>query len=213
MLLKSLSTSFDGMRGENQFLRIAVAALLLSNLLVSCSALNRDEVVTVVPPTLTEKSWVSKSQSDGEYTDAWALYIAMLLGNVTPHNAAVVKDAIGPILDESIYQETMTVLDKQIHQIRQDRVSLSFEPQKVLRDNVNAHKFYVTGRSVSEGPAGDKKRNNRTYEFELKIRDYKPVLTWIGTNSGDARTPDVIEREESKAAKQAERERRQAERN
>lgn len=208
MLFKSLSNSFDGMRGENQFLRIAVAGLVLSNLLVSCYALNKDEVVTVIPPTLTETAWVSKTQSSGEYADAWALYIAMMLGNVTPHNASVVKDALGPILDKSIYQDTMKVLDTQIHQIRQDRVTLSFEPQKVLRDNLNENKFYVTGRSVSEGPAGDKKRSNRTYEFELMIKDYKPVLSWVSTNSGDARTQDVVDRENSKAEKQAEREKR-----
>ena len=99
MLFKSLSQSFDGMRGENQVLRLALAGLVLSNVLVSCSALNSDAIVTVVPPTLTETTWVSKTQSGGEYTEAWALYIAMLLGNVTPHNADVVKAAIGTILD------------------------------------------------------------------------------------------------------------------
>ncbi|WP_137887491.1 TraE/TraK family type IV conjugative transfer system protein [Pseudomonas sp. 2FE] len=210
MLLKTLTNSFDGMRGENQFLRIAAAALLVSNLVVSCSAMNRDEVVTLVPPTLTEKTWLSKTQAAGEYTEAWALYIAMMIGNVNPHNATVVKDAIGPILDKAIYQETMTVLDKQIHQIRQDRVSLNFEPQKVLRDNVNPNKFYVTGRSISEGPAGDKKRSNRTYEIELTIQDYRPNLTWVGTNTGDARTQDIIDREAAKERNQAEREARKA---
>lgn len=213
MLLKSLKNSFDGMRGENQFLRIAIAGLVLSNLVVSCSAINKEQVVTVIPPTLTETAWVSKTQSSGEYTDAWALYIAMMLGNVTPQNASVVKEALGPILDKAIYQDTMKVLDTQIHQIRQDRVTLSFEPMKVLRDNLNLNKFYVTGRSVSEGPAGDKKRTNRTYEFELTIKDYKPVLSWLSTNSGDARTQDVVDRESSKAAKQAEREKRKAQKN
>ncbi len=98
MLLKSMSQSFDGMRGENKFLRIAIVALIVSNLFVSCSAINKDEIVTVVPPTMTEKSWVSKTDSSAEYVDAWAMYIAMLLGNVSPENAGVVKEAIGPIL-------------------------------------------------------------------------------------------------------------------
>lgn len=208
MIFKSLKNSFDGMRGENQFLRLAVFGLVVSNLLISCSALNRDEVVTVVPPTLTETAWVSKTQSDSAYTEAWALYIATLLGNVTPHNASVVKEALGPILEKGIYQDTMKVLDDQIRQIRQDRVTLSFEPHKVLRDNLNLNKYYVTGRSVSEGPAGDKKRGNRTYEIELSIKGYKPVLSWIGTNTGDARTQDILDREASKANKQAEREKR-----
>lgn len=208
MLFKSMSQSFDGMRGENKFLRLAIAGLIVSNLFVSCSAINRDEIVTVVPPTLTERSWVSKVDSSAEYVDAWAMYIAMLLGNVSPSNAEVVKDAIGPILAPDIYQQVMEVLDKQIHAIRQDRVSLSFGPQKVLRDVANPNKFFVTGRAVTQGPTGDKRRTNRTYEFELKIRDYKPVISWLSTNSGDPRTADVIERERAKEEKMKEREER-----
>lgn len=205
MLASNLKNSFDGMRGENKFLRMMVALLAIGFIASSCSALKKDHIVTVVPPTLTETTWVSKTQSDSEYTAAWALYIGMLLGNVTPANATIVKNALGPILDPDIYQSTMDVLDDQIHQIRQDRVSLSFEPQKVLRDNVNPNRFFITGRSVSEGPAGDKKRGNRTYEVELTIKNYKPVLSWISTNSGDARTQDVIDREQQKEAKMAER--------
>ena len=205
MLFKSLSQSFDGMRGENQFLRLALAGLVLSNVLVSCSALNSDAIVTVVPPTLTETTWVSKTQSGGDYTEAWALYIAMLLGNVTPHNADVVKAAIGPILDKALYHEVMQVLDQQIVEIRQDRVSLRFEAQKVLRDTTNPNKYYVTGRSVSEGPAGDKRRSNRTYELELQIRDYRPLLSWLSTNTGEPRTQEVIERESSREKRLAER--------
>lgn len=206
MLLRSLKKTFDGMRSENQFLRLCIAGLIFGNVVVSCTAMTKDEIVSIVPPTLTEKAWLSKSQASSEYTEAWAFYIANMIGNVTPSNATVVKDAIGPLLDSSIYQSVMNVLDNQIRQIRQDRVSLSFEAEKVLRDNVNHNKLYVTGRSVSEGPAGDKKRTARTYEMELKIVNYKPVLSWISTNTGDARTSDVIEREEAKAKRIAERE-------
>lgn len=205
MLISNLKNSFDGMRGENKFLRILVAGLLVANLVSSCSAMKKDQIITVVPPTLTETAWVSKIQSSSEYTEAWALYIGMMLGNVTPANASIVKDAIGPLLSPEIYQSTMDVLDDQIFQIRQDRVTLSFEPQKVLRDTVNPDRFFITGRSVSEGPAGDKRRTNRTYEIELKIKNYKPELSWIGTNTGDARTQDVIDQERKRDAKMAER--------
>lgn len=92
--------------------------------------MKKDQIITVVPPTLTETAWVSKTQSSSEYTTAWAMYVGMLLGNVTPENATIIKDALGPILHPDIYQSTMEVLDKQIFQIRQDRVTLSFEPQK-----------------------------------------------------------------------------------
>ncbi|MCY1311999.1 hypothetical protein D9M70_623780 [compost metagenome] len=61
---------------------------------------------------------------------------------------------------------------------------------------------------MTQGPTGDKRRTNRTYEFELKIRDYKPVIGWLSTNSGDPRTADVIERERAKEEKMMEREER-----
>lgn len=195
MLAKNLKDTFDTLRGEAKFLRMVVLGLIVANLFVSCVAISRDQVVTVVPPTLAEQSWVSKARAGEEYTEAWAMYIAMLLGNVTPSNATVVKEAIGPILDPGIYQNVMEVLDHQIFLIRQDRVSLGFEPQKVLRDNANPNKFFVVGRSVSEGPIGDKKQQARTYEMELVIRNYRPLLSWINTYSGDARSQDVIDRE------------------
>ncbi len=208
MLLSNLKNSFDGMRGENKFLRLILFAMTVALIASSCSAMKKDQIITVVPPTLTETAWVSKTQSSSEYTTAWAMYVGMLLGNVTPENATIIKDALGPILHPDIYQSTMEVLDKQIFQIRQDRVTLSFEPQKVLRDTVNEHRFFITGNSVSEGPAGGKRRSNRTYEVDLQIKNYKPVITWISTNTGDARTQDVIDREARKAQKIKEREER-----
>ncbi|QCT95447.1 pilus assembly protein (plasmid) [Stutzerimonas degradans] len=208
MLLSNLKNSFDGMRGENKFLRMTVAAMTVALIASSCSAMKKDQIITVVPPTMTEQGWVSKTQSSSEYTTAWAMYVAMLVGNVTPENASVIKEAIGPLLHPDIYQSTMEVLDKQIFQIRQDRVSLSFEPQKVLRDSVKENRFFITGNSISEGPAGGKRRSSRTYELDLKIQNYKPVITWLSTNSGDARTQDVIDREAKMEQKLKEREER-----
>lgn len=208
MLLSNLKNSFDGMRGENKFLRMIVAAMAVALVASSCSAMKKDQIITIVPPTLTDKAWVSQTQSSSEYTTAWAMYVGMLLGNVTPANATIIKDALGPILHPDIYQSTMAVLDKQIFQIRQDRVSLSFEPQKVLRDSVKENRFFITGNSISEGPAGGKRRTTRTYEIDLEIKNYKPVITWINTNSGDARTQDVLDREKKMQDKLKERDER-----
>ena len=205
MLFGNLKKSFSGLQGEVKFYRTALILLVFAQMVTSCASLRREEKVTVIPPTLTEKAWVSKTQASGEYTSAWALYLGMMLGNVNPDNADIIKEAIGPILDPSIYQDVMVVLDKQIQQIRQDRVSLSFEPKKVLRDNLNPSKFYVSGYSVAEGPAGDRKRENRTYEFELVIKDYRPNLTWMATTRGDPRTQDVKDREAESAERQAKR--------
>ena len=197
-MLKSIfENTFDGMRGENKFLRIGVACLVGVLIVQSVGNMRRDDVITIVPPTMAEQGWLSRSESSSTYSEAWVLYVAMMLGNVTPSNATIVKDAIGPILSPEIYQDAMKALDDQIFLIRQDRVSLTFEPEKVLQDALNPSRYYVTGRSVSEGPTGDKVRNNRTYEVEFSVTNYRPRIDWIATYSGAPRTPDVIQREEA----------------
>lgn len=197
MLAKYFEKSFDGMRGENKFMRIAVAALIILLFAQHCSTSNKSEIITVVPPTLAEKSWLSETQASAEYVESWAMYVSMLLGNVNPANADVAKDAIGQLLSPDIFQNVMTVMDDQIHKIRQDRVSMTFEPEKILRDGVQSDLFYVTGRSISEGPTGDKTRVNRTYEVRVMMKNYRPSVTWVQTYTGSPRTPDVIEKEKA----------------
>jgi conjugal transfer pilus assembly protein TraE len=203
MLKEAFEKTFDGMRGENKFLRFAAAALVVLLFAQSCANASKDEPIAIVPPTMTEKGWVSQTESSSSYTDAWVLYVGMMLGNVTPSNASIVKDALGPLLHPEIYQDVMEVLDEQIFLIRQDRVSLSFEPEKVLRDSTNENRFYVTGRSVSEGPTGDKTRTVRTYEIDFSISNYKPRIDWLATYAGSPRTPDVLAREQAMAERKS----------
>ena len=77
MLLSNLKNSFDGMRGENKFLRLILFAMTVALIASSCSAMKKDQIITVVPPTLTETAWVSKTQSSSEYTTAWAMYVSV----------------------------------------------------------------------------------------------------------------------------------------
>lgn len=195
MLFKGFEKSFDGMRGENKFMRIALTALVILLFAQHCSNSSKDEIITIIPPTLAEKSWVSETQASAEYVESWAMYVSMLLGNVNPANADIAKESIGKLLAPEIYQDIMTVMDDQIHKIRQDRVSMTFEPEKILRDAVQPELFYVTGRSITEGPTGDKTRVNRTYEIKVGMFNYRPRVTWIQTYSGSPRTPDIVEKE------------------
>lgn len=198
MHIARFTKSFTETRGENKFLRILVAVLIAGILWVTFSSANKDQVIMLVPPTLAEKGWVSSTQSSAEVANAWVLYVAMLLGNVTPANAGIVKDALGPILAADIQREVMEALDVQIQQIRADKISLAFEPERIVRDESNDNRFYVTGRATSEGPTGEKKRTVRTYEMDFAIEGYRPTISWINTYGSTPRTSDVVAREQAR---------------
>lgn len=196
MITSLFKRSFEGTANENKFLRMAVMGSLVTNLLLVFIAFSKDTVVSITPPTLTENAWVSATQASEEYTEAWALYVAQTIGNVHPGTAGMIRQTLEPLLAADIYQDVVNKINEQVDQIRRDRVRLSFEPKEILREKNNDNKFFVVGRSLMQGPNGKPERANVTYEVELKVRNYKPIITYVTTYQGKPRTDDVVRREE-----------------
>lgn len=203
MNLNKMRKSIAGTRMENSFLRNAVVGLLVINACLGFALISKDTVVTLVPPTLAEQAWLDSESAAEQYTESWALYIANLVGNVTPASAGMIRKSLEPLLDETIYQDVINAIEAQVSKIRQDRVVLKFEAKEVLREKDNPNKFFVTGRSIMTGPTGRPERQNVTYEVELEIQNYKPVIMNLATYGGGPKTEDVIRRDEkSSNAKQ-----------
>lgn len=205
MDLKKLRNSISGTRMENSFLRKSLVGLLVINACLAVAAVSRESIVTIVPPALVERAWVDSESASETYTESWALYVASLVGNVTPASAGMIRKAIEPLLDEQIYQDVVNAIESQVAKIRQDRVVLQFEPKKVVREVKNPNNFFVTGRSVMIGPNGKPERSNVTYEVEIVIRNYQPVILNLTTYTGGPKTEDVIHREEKAAESKARR--------
>lgn len=203
MLLSNLKKSISGTRSENSFLRQLACGLLVVNGALVVGLLSQDTVVTIVPPAMAEQAWVDSNAASDTYTEAWALYVANVVGNVNPQTATMIRSTLEPLLSNDIYQDVINAVEAQVAQIRQDRVVIKFEAKEVLREKQNANKFFVVGRTVMTGPNGRPVRSNTTYEVELEIRNYKPTITYLTTYSGRPKTEDVLRRDKaSKEAKQ-----------
>lgn len=197
MILSKLKKNIAETRQENSFLKMLVAGLVLINGVLVVGMISQEPVNTVIPPTMTEQGWIDSNSASDEYTEAWALYVATVVGNVNPSTAGMIRTTLEPLLDNSIYQDVVNAVEKQVNQIRQDRVVIKFEPKEVLRERQNMNKFFVVGRSVMTGPNGRPKRSNITYEIEMKIKNYKPSITYMSTYSGRPKTEDVVRREKA----------------
>lgn len=184
--------SWQGTQLANRWQRLLIGALVLSNLLLAVAAMSRDTVVSIQPPTLSEPAEVSRKQASKTYLEAWGLYLAELMGNVTPGNVAFIREALEPLLAPEVYQPVVDVLEIQARQIREDRVTLKFQPRQVEYELATGHVF-VTGYSLIAGPSGDEQRQTRTYEFDIEIEQYRPLLSWMDTYEGPARTKRVRE--------------------
>ncbi|KNC25809.1 hypothetical protein FF38_03572, partial [Lucilia cuprina] len=116
--------------------------------------MNRSQIVTIVPPNLTETTWLDEKTAGQPYMQAWAIYLANSMGNATPESVDMLKKSIGPFLDAGIYTQVMKRIDDQIDQIKRDRISLSFTPTRVYHDPKAPGTYFVEGSQGLEGIAG-----------------------------------------------------------
>jgi len=190
--LKKYLKTWEGIQTENQWGRIFQAGLIAVVFLLAVQVFSKETIVTLQPFTLTEEAWVTKSNAAQSYKEAWGFAFAQLLGNVTPGTVDFVKERITPILSPSIYQDVMDAIEIQSSQIRNDRVSMRFEPRSVEYEP-KSDKVFVYGYSYVKGASSDEQRSERCYEFVIKISHYAPVLDYIDTYAGKPHTKSVLE--------------------
>lgn len=171
---------------NNRSLRVITLGLALANVILVGMLAFRSEIVTINPPDPQGVIQYSKSKASDDALTSWGLYLATLIGNVSPSNAEFVSNSVAKILDPSIYQEVMLSISKQTKLIQEDQLSLHFEPADVkfnARDNV----VYVTGWLTTKDSHGTASREQRTYELWWKVTNYQPRLTGMKAYPGTAK--------------------------
>lgn len=208
MNLQRYFSTFQGLKTENRLNRVVTGLLVVAVIGEAFVIATRPQIVTIQPWTLASDAQITKSDASQSYIEAWGLALAELLGNVQPGSVDFIADRLRPLLDPAIYHRVMDGLQQNAEDLRDDRVSMRFEPRTV-RFEKSTGRVFVTGMSyVRQGTSLETEQHSqRTYEFGIKIAHYAPLVTHITTYEGDPRTADVIEREQHKEQKALERER------
>ena len=193
MNLKTYLATWEGTQRENKWGRLLQALLIVVVIVQAVLLFTEDSVVVLAPFTLSEEARVMKSDASRSYKEAWGLAFAELLGNVTPATVTFVEERLAPLLSPEIYQEVIDSIEIQAREIRNDRVSLRFEPRFVEYES-DAGKVFVCGHSYVRGTSSAARREKRCYEFVIAISRYAPVLEDIDTYTGEPRTAKVLER-------------------
>lgn len=186
MKLDKFLLTREGLLSENRFSRLLLLAMAGVLVAVSFVAVSKEQVVTIQPYTLSDEAWVSKSDASQSYKEAWGLLLATLTGNVTPASLRFVRERLEPLLSPQIYQQVMEAIEVQALYIRNDRISMRFEPREVVYEP-NSNIVFVTGDSFLTSASGETIRDRRTYEYRIDIRNYQPVVSYIDTYTGRPR--------------------------
>ena len=195
MDFKKYTSTLHGLKTEAYFSRMVTAVLLCLVFYLGSTLASRPMIVTIHPWTLTEDAQVTRDDASMSYIESWGFALAELIGNVTPGNVQFISDRLKPLLDPKIYHQVLEVLEANAQGLRDDRISMRFEPRAVLYEK-STNKVFVSGYSyVRQGMSFEsEKREERTYEFIIRIANYAPVIKKIDTYVGMPRTRDVLEK-------------------
>lgn len=186
MKLTFLSGTWDLARKNNTVLLFSNIALSVALVVVGFLAFGQRERVVLIPPHIDKKMEISWSAANADYLKSWGLYVATLIGNITPKNINLVADALGAFLDPSIYPsvraQVKSLADDPIFQ-RANAINY-FAPEQVVYeiDTNKNQKVFVVGQLVTssfEGPNAGKSGGefkSVIYEMSVAMRDGRPVI-------------------------------------
>ena len=191
MNLQRFLATWAGLTLENRVNRLIILLLIGVNCVLAVTIHQTDRTVVLVPPVLEGEVSVARSSASQEVREAWALFVAELLGNVTPTNAEFLTKALEPLLAPALRVDVLRVLDAQVAEIRREKVSLAFEPREISRDPASGT-IYITGTHVTSGPAAKPVNKSRTYALRVEFKNYRPVVVFLDSYPGEPRVGATV---------------------
>lgn len=193
MTFQGLLNTYRGQQVAIMGLTGLCAALGFAVFGMALALKNREQAVVLVPPVMEGPMTVSRTGADADYKRAWALFVAQTLGNVTPSNVVYLRQILEPLLDARIYTDTMARLEAEADKVRRDRLSIRFEPRRVLIEESRGLVF-VNGLATIETLVGDTQRQQMTYEMAIDVRGYRPRIDALNSYEGEPRTAAYLAR-------------------
>ena len=161
--------------------RLTILVLVLTNGLLLIHSLNRKPTVELSLPFMEAQVGIQSGGASQAYFEWWGLSLAELLGNLTPQNLSFVGSRLQTLCSPNLYQQVQTTLNQQFQQLRDDKVSMSFEPLQ-LDFEQKSQSVIVTGNSVMSS-GNQRLKGKKTFSFHFTMIHFRPVLTALQIDS------------------------------
>jgi conjugal transfer pilus assembly protein TraE len=187
MKIDLFNASWGKLVAESHYKTVLVVLLAITNIIATVGWLKTRETVVLVPPYLDEKVEVSFNDASDGYKKAWALSVTQLIGNISPSNVDFLLDSLSSMLSPEVFQSLRGRLVKQIQDIQEEQLSISFESQKMAYEK-ETDKVFIYGEMEAVGPSRVVRKKMRTYEYKVTMRFGRPWITHFAIYKGAPRT-------------------------
>lgn len=194
MKLGEYFKTYTGALQANAHSKYIILLLVIANVVLGIALSSKERTIVMVPPNLEQEAWVSKQDSGMSMKESWAIYVATLLGNVTPRSVESLSPMLGKIIAPGSYKEVMDSIAVLEKEVKTEQLEIQFSPTGV---------FYVPSRDVvavsgefrMRSARGVEKRFVRTYEIGVSTRSYTPSVRSIQIYEGPYKPGEVATQE------------------
>lgn len=194
---KNFASTWLSLQASNRFLKLVCLSLMGINLLTLIGWLKKDTAVILIPPSLSEKSEIAQNKASEGYKKAWAMYTATLIGNVSPENADFVLDSFSNMVTGEIRSLIIEQVAQELDMLKQEKVASRFEIVRVTYEP-ETDKVFITGRNVLIGAVSKSAPTEQTFEFQIDVKQYSPIITQMASYQGQPRLLSVLRKEEAR---------------
>ncbi|MBN6742984.1 hypothetical protein JKG47_21345 [Acidithiobacillus sp. MC6.1] len=192
------SGDWESTKKANVVLLAAVALLTVGNIFLASDILSTDTRVVLVPPHLSHEARIGYGSANVSYYKAWGMYVAEMVGNLTPANTKFVVDSLVPLMGPGTFQAVKTALYAEKDQEVEYHVTTAFDATSIIWQPITST-IFVTGDLHQISPTGRYTAGGvQTYEMKIRIRQGQPVITNFQDYPGIPHTLTWIEHQHPK---------------
>jgi conjugal transfer pilus assembly protein TraE len=200
MEIKHFLSSWQGAISENKFHRILLVGQSIALVIALIGWQTKDRVTVVVPPKLSEKAEISKKTASVTYKKSWSLYVAEMMGNITPSNVEFIVESLASLMNGETQAKFKTMAAIEIDNIKRNGMTVSFEPRSITYER-ETDKVFIGGNSVVQAAGSQQPQSfTRIFEVMIDINNGIPIISHLDTYQGAPKTRDLLLRLEKEAA-------------
>lgn len=192
------SGDWESTKKANLALLIAVALQAVGNVFLATDVLSTDTRVVLVPPQLSKEARIGYGSANVSYYKAWGMYVAEMVGNLTPANTHFVVNSLEKLMGPRTFQAIKTGLYAEKDEEIEYHVTTAFDAQGIIWQPLTSTVF-ITGYLHQISPAGRYTAGGvQTYEMHIQIKEGQPVITQFQDYPGAPHTLTWMEHHPAK---------------
>lgn len=189
MQFKKLKQTWGDLNTENLVFRITMPLMALALVIAVVSVVNDSETVVIQPPNMTEEAEIAVEDANRGFKKSYGLHVANLLGNVQPGSAEFLLATSQHLFHPKVYQQLREKLVEQVQVIENEDLSTHFMPSSITYWE-DTERVVIHGKRVTQGRGESPSSEDVTYELEVEIDNYLPMVTYIDIYDGSPKRDD-----------------------